>query len=177
MSTTTVLDPEDVEEQFLLRVRERLHQLESRTRGLYAETLVQTLLPGAQLTDQAGGAHDLTWEHGGEKINIAVRTSGTHNSDRRDGPPGDRKWTFNPVESWSDGDGEGRRRCWSKVAVLADHDGLDIGRGWTFYVLSKGDLEAFPAKTLTPANLARNKYAPVGPGELADAVAREAQKS
>ena len=61
--------------------------------------------------------------------------------------------------------------------VLADHDGLDIGRGWTFYVLSKGDLEAFPAKTLTPANLARNKYAPVGPGELADAVAREAQKS
>jgi len=156
------------EEHFLQRMLQRLRSLESRTRGLYAESLLCSLLPGAKADDYAAAACDLVWKRRGKDITIAVRTSGSRNSDHDEKtPPQAGGWSFPAVANWSDEPSDETRRCWADVAVLCFHDGCNLAEGWSFYVLSASQIEEFPAQRLTTANLAKNGYTPVRPDELA----------
>lgn len=114
----------------------------------------------------------MEWERAdGNRITIAVRTSGSRNSDHdavtklQAGG-----WDFSPARSWTDPDDESERRCWADVAVLCFHDGWDLAEGWEFYVLSADQIEGFPAQRLTTSNLSANGYTPVGAAELGEAI-------
>lgn len=159
------------EEHFLQRMLDRVRALESRTRGVYAESLLCQLLPGAEASDYAADACDLEWRSAGRRITIAVRTSGSRNSDHDDDTEAQRGgWKFSPVQNWTDSGDGSERRCWADVAVLCFHDAAVLSEGWKFYVLSASEIERFPAQRLTTSNLASNGFTSVGPEDLAGAV-------
>jgi len=148
----------------------RLHNLDSWTRGHFAEALVVSLLDGAVVAEHGVAPCDVTWG----AISIAVRTTGSRSTDHigaEGRAPFAGSWKFPPKMAWdpdlSDWSPEPPRRCWADVAVLAFHDGFEIAHGWGFYVLSQTQVETFPSVTLTPRNLLAAGFLSVSPEMLA----------
>lgn len=82
MSTPDSLENLDlIEQRFLIETRRRLHARDPWTRGLYAEALVASVLPGAQLATHSASPFDIEWSVNEQPITIAVRATGTYSMD------------------------------------------------------------------------------------------------
>lgn len=128
------------EERFLDDQLLRLRQLESRTRGLFAEGLIAYHLgPSAHGSSYAASPWDLCWED----RTIAVRVTGQYNSetvlpaDGQDPVATRPHWKFSRRRAFTD-DGtlsDESRGVWADVLVLGLHEGEVIEDGWTFIVI------------------------------------------
>lgn len=183
MSRLDGLDNQNpVEHRFLIETRKRLHARDPWTRGLYAEALVASVLPGAQLAGHSASPHDIEWNINGISMTIAVRTTGTYSMDyheTRNAKPFAGSWKFErPVRAWDpkskdflqDSDGEILKKCWADVAVLCRHTSIDVSDGWEFFVIPDRVIETWPAKTLTPKSVSAAGYRSVTSDELELAV-------
>lgn len=156
--------------------RRRVKALYNLHRAVFAESLIGTLLPGADLSADPAHEFDLLWHHDGKKIKIEVKCSGEYlpryGIEHRSPP----SWEF-PIQ----------KRVWDSnfqthvtntayqfdVLVLARHVGISLGAGWTFYVLNaieaveKGGRATARSLTAFPAASA---------GELARSVADAHQR-
>ena len=157
----------------------RLHGLDPWTRGHFAEALVASLLEGASLAEHGAAPCDLNWDG----ITIAVRATGSRSTDHdRSGvkPAFAGNWKFPPKQAWNmethDWDAGEPRRCHADVAVLAFHDGFDIDQDWSFFVLSRMQIEEYPSISITPKSLRRAGFESVEAGDLAVQVKKVAGK-
>jgi hypothetical protein len=124
---------------------QRLHGLENRSRGLFAESVVACALPGAELAPAPYSEWDILWRG----IQIAVRTTGRFNyralAEARRAKCG---WEFKPVSRLVER-GE-KRRVWAHVVVLCLHESKQILDGWSFFVVPRWWVEDHPTGRITP---------------------------
>lgn len=117
--------------------RRRIHRCYNRNRALFAEALVEVLLPEAQVEENPVAAWDITWEPRGlPSTRIQVKCSGgwiPRFPKRREIPA---TWEFpaakHPLSPAFERLDSGYH-C--DMFVFARHTGNDITAGWSFYVL------------------------------------------
>lgn len=149
--------PSAVERRFVDLQLMRLRDLESRTRGEYAECLiVDALGRGAHLADSAVSSWDICWNG----VTIAVRCTGSWNSETlagaKTGKPSPGGWSFTEKSTWGvDDRWSGKKlRVWTDVVVLAFHGGTTIDDGWRFYVIPGSAVNDLNVSRISPARAA-----------------------
>ena len=121
--------------------RQRIHGCFVRARAVFAEALVEALLPGAVMVVNPTAAWDVTWEPRGlPSTRIQVKCSGgwVPRFPNRESPA---RWEFRApsyglspaFERFGPG-----HQC--EMFVFARHTGDDITAGWSFYVLPTPDV-------------------------------------
>lgn len=170
---------QDAQNKLIELVQKRLYSLDTWTRGHFAEALAAASLPGANFSQHGAAPCDLDWDG----ITIAVRATGSRSTDHigdESRTPFAGNWKFPAKQAWNtethDWDGGDPQRCRADVAVLAFHEGFDIERGWSFFVLSGSQIEDYPSISITPKNLGLIGFVSVGAEQLATEVAKVAGK-
>ena len=170
------------EARFLHESLARLRGRDPWSRGYFAEALVAETLPGASCPRHSASPYDIEWNPGGGKpIKIAVRATGAYSMDHEEGDgkkPFAGSWKFPRSKgAWLEGNWlEETRRCWADVVVLGHHKAFQITQGWSFYVLSRSEIEDWPSESLRPNTLKSRGFGPVERIDLADEVSRAATR-
>lgn len=125
-------DPLNV--KFAADMLNRLETLSNTTRGMFAETLVSSLLgDGVEVHPDPYGPWDLIWED----IRIQVKCSGERQTwHTRDTKPSPALWAAPATRAMNDvGVAVGERLHSSDVWIFARHTGYEHLRGWSFWVV------------------------------------------
>lgn len=169
----------DAQNKFSELIQIRLTNLDTWTRGHFAEALVAASLPGANFSQHGAAPCDLDWDG----ITIAVRATGSRSTDHvgdESRKPFAGNWKFPATAAWNsethDWDEGDPQRCRADVAILAFHDGFKIETGWSFFVLSGEQIERYPSISITPKNLGTSGFVSVLPEGLANEVKRVASE-
>ena len=119
--------------------RTRVEALYNLHRAVFAESLVATLLPNAQLSPDPAHEFDITWHTTGFNIRIEVKCSGEYLPRYGIDHRSPAEWNF-PIQKrvW---DYNSRKHALNTdyrfdVLILARHVGEALEAGWTFYVLN-----------------------------------------
>jgi hypothetical protein len=182
MTDAAVELPEGVFERALaesLRLHEeRIRQMFNRNRALFAEFIVAALLPGAEIAANPGSPWDVTWKPPRAKraLRLQVKCSGAYLP--RMGPEYAAKatWEVKTRGGWDQDRGEklaSGHHC--DLYVLARHEGVDVERGWSLWVVPPEALSAFKGK-ITPKKLDAIGAPRSSPSDLAAAVRRTARR-
>ncbi len=129
-------------DEFRRLEEERLRRLHNRTRAVFAEFVVATLL-GATVESDPGAAWDVTWIDDANRVRIQVKCAGDtilRTGQRKSVP----SWRIQlPQRAWDDESkssyAPSAHQC--DVFVLALHRGTEIEAGWSFFVLPSAGIE------------------------------------
>ena len=175
--------PEGVFERALaesLRLHEeRIRQMFNRNRALFAEFIVATLLPGAEIAANPGSPWDVTWKPPGAKraLRLQVKCSGAYLPRMGTEYAAKAAWEVKTRGGWDQDRGEKLdpgHHC--DLYVLARHEGVDVERGWSFWVVPPVALSDSKGK-ITPKKLEAIGASRTSPSDLADAVSEAARRS
>jgi hypothetical protein len=148
--------------------RQRIHGCYARARAVFAEALVEVLLPGAKMEVNPNVAWDVTWKPRSlPSTRIQVKCSGgwIPRFPNRESPA---RWEFrepsyglSPTFERLDAG----HRC--DMFVFARHTGNDIAAGWSFYVLPTTDVVKSGKRAATADQLLKMGAKPCEPRRLA----------
>lgn len=159
---------QEAKSRLIQRVTDDLHSLDNTTRGMFAEELVASALPGASTRANWAG-YDIEWHD----VRIEVKTSGAVQSWHQTGQaPSRAAWSVPERQAWDPETNEyadAAARS-ADVYVLARHEGEQITEGWTFYVVPTSMLNDLGQTSLGIGTLDRLAVVPVTLDRLEAAV-------
>lgn len=149
----------------------RVRALYNRHRAVFAEFLVEQLLPGAHVEEDPSSSWDLVWPVAGIDHRVQVKCSGSYlprtrrHGDKPEWKLAAPKKGWDPVRRIELAAGH---HC--NLFVLARHVGTDIANGWSFAVLSA--VQAAGRNRVTMKSLGELGLPLVEPSELHPAALR-----
>lgn len=139
--------------------RARVRNMFNRHRAVFAEFLVEQLLPGSEVVHDPNSSWDLTWSVDGQVNRIQVKCSGSY-LPRMQRLGTKALWKLDPPKKGWDSVLRivlpAGHHC--DIIVLARHDSDRIDAGWTFVAIAPSELPS--ATRVTPAMLPRSLVPP-----------------